>query len=87
MNSFVESPILFETENAADVAVQLADITNNELSTEELSKVVTVVTRLVNVARINFTLASAVVTIISNMISAESVQPTASEMYVCFSDS
>ncbi|MCJ8750077.1 hypothetical protein PDJAM_G00195120 [Pangasius djambal] len=68
-------------ENAAEVAVQLADITNNELSTVELSKVVTVVTKLVNVARINVTLASTVVNIISNvMISSESVQLAASEM-------
>ncbi|XP_053543371.1 adhesion G-protein coupled receptor G6 isoform X18 [Ictalurus punctatus] len=68
-------------ENAAEVAVQLADITNNELSTVELSKVVTVVTKLVNVARINVSLASTVVTIISNvMISSESVQLAASEM-------
>ncbi|KAF4092205.1 hypothetical protein AMELA_G00018250 [Ameiurus melas] len=68
-------------ENAAEVAVQLADITNNELSSVELSKVVTVVTKLVNVARINVSLASTVVTIISNvMISSESVQLAASEM-------
>ncbi|KAI5627156.1 adhesion G-protein coupled receptor G6 precursor [Silurus asotus] len=68
-------------ENAADVAVQLADITNNELSTDELSKVVTVVTKLVNVARINVSLASTVVTIISNvMISSEPVQLAASDM-------
>ncbi|KAF5892638.1 adhesion G-protein coupled receptor G6 isoform X14, partial [Clarias magur] len=67
--------------NAVEVAVQLADITNNELSTEELFKVVTVVTKLVNVARINITLASTVVTIISNMmISSEPVQLATSEM-------
>ncbi|XP_047674654.1 adhesion G-protein coupled receptor G6 [Tachysurus fulvidraco] len=68
-------------ENAADVAVQLADITNNGLSTTELSKVVSVVTKLVNVARINVTLASTVVNIISNvMISSEAMQLAASEM-------
>ncbi|XP_060770221.1 adhesion G-protein coupled receptor G6 isoform X3 [Neoarius graeffei] len=68
-------------ENAAEIAVQLADITNNELSTVELSKVVTVVTKLVNVARINVTLASTVINIISNvMISSESVQLAASDM-------
>ncbi|KAK3506641.1 hypothetical protein QTP70_011248 [Hemibagrus guttatus] len=68
-------------ENAADVAVQLADITNNELSNAELSKVVTVVTKLVNVARINVTLASTVVNIISNvMVSSEAVQLANSEM-------
>lgn len=72
---------LFEIENAAEIAVQLADITNNELSTVELSKVVTVVTKLVNVARINVTLASTVINIISNvMISSESVQLAASDM-------
>lgn len=48
---------------------------------EELSQVVTVVTKLVNVARINASLAQAVVTIISNvMISSEPVQLSASEM-------
>ncbi|TSL47662.1 Adhesion G-protein coupled receptor G6 [Bagarius yarrelli] len=68
-------------ENAAEVAVQLADITNNELTTVQLSKVVTVVTKLVNVARINTTLASTVVTILSNvMISSEVMQLATSEM-------
>ncbi|XP_030628062.1 adhesion G-protein coupled receptor G6 [Chanos chanos] len=67
-------------ENAAEVAVQLADITNNELSTEEVSQVVTKVKELVNVARINATLASTVVTIISNvMTSSESAQMNASK--------
>ncbi|XP_035380665.1 adhesion G-protein coupled receptor G6 isoform X3 [Electrophorus electricus] len=67
-------------ENAAEVAVQLVDITNNELSTVEVSKVVTMVKKLVNVARINATLASSVVAIISNvMISSDSAQLAASE--------
>ncbi|XP_076873437.1 adhesion G-protein coupled receptor G6 isoform X3 [Brachyhypopomus gauderio] len=67
-------------ETAAEVAVQLVDITNNELSTVEVSKVVTMVKKLVNVARINATLASNVVTIISNvMISSDSAQLAASE--------
>ncbi|XP_066532929.1 adhesion G-protein coupled receptor G6 [Hoplias malabaricus] len=67
-------------ENAAEVAVQLADITNNELSTVEVSKVVTMVQKLVNVARINATLATTVVNIISNvMITSESAQMAASE--------
>ncbi|XP_059211858.1 adhesion G-protein coupled receptor G6 [Centropristis striata] len=57
-------------ENAAEVAVQLADITNNELSNEEVSKVVTKVKQLVNVAKINITLASTVVTIISNVMTS-----------------
>ncbi|XP_036437119.1 adhesion G-protein coupled receptor G6 isoform X7 [Colossoma macropomum] len=65
--------------NAAEVAVHLADITNNELSNAEVSKVVTVVKKLVNVARINATLATTVVTIISNvMITSDSAQVAAS---------
>uniref|UniRef100_A0A672GKV6 Adhesion G-protein coupled receptor G6 n=1 Tax=Salarias fasciatus TaxID=181472 RepID=A0A672GKV6_SALFA len=57
-------------ENAAEVAVQLADITNDELSVEEVSKVVTKVNQLVNVAKINKTLAKTVVTIISNVMTS-----------------
>lgn len=57
-------------ENAAEVAVQLADITNDELSSEEVSKVVTKVNQLVNVAKINKTLAKTVVTIISNVMTS-----------------
>lgn len=73
-----------KTENAAGVAIQLADITNNELSYSEISKVVNVVQKLVHVVRINATLASTVVTIISNvMFSSESAQLAASERYVC----
>uniref|UniRef100_A0A3B4DCN3 Adhesion G-protein coupled receptor G6 n=1 Tax=Pygocentrus nattereri TaxID=42514 RepID=A0A3B4DCN3_PYGNA len=65
--------------NAVEVAVHLADITNNELSTAEVSQVVTVVKKLVNVARINATLATTVVTIISNvMITSDSAQMAAS---------
>ncbi|XP_078029832.1 adhesion G-protein coupled receptor G6 isoform X4 [Epinephelus lanceolatus] len=67
-------------ENAAEVAVQLAVITDNELSNEEVSKVVTKVKELVNVAKINSTLASTVVTIISNvMTSTETALATTSE--------
>ncbi|KAF7647093.1 hypothetical protein LDENG_00177540, partial [Lucifuga dentata] len=67
-------------ENAAEVAEHLADITNNELSNEEVSKVVTKVQELVNVAKINATLASTVVTIISNvMTSSETALAAASE--------
>ncbi|CAN9507363.1 unnamed protein product [Ophioblennius macclurei] len=67
-------------ENAAEVAVQLADITNDELSVEEVSKVVTKVNQLVNVAKINKTLAKTVVTIISNvMTSAETTLAHTSE--------
>ncbi|XP_076011137.1 adhesion G-protein coupled receptor G6 isoform X3 [Genypterus blacodes] len=68
-------------ENAAEVAVQLADITNNKLSNEEVSKVVTKVQELVNVAKINASLASTVVTIISNvMTSSETALTAASEI-------
>lgn len=66
-----------------EVAVQLADITNNELSKEEVTQVVFKVKELVNIAKINATLASTVVTIISNvMISSEAAQKDASETYV-----
>ncbi|XP_076613269.1 adhesion G-protein coupled receptor G6 isoform X1 [Chaetodon auriga] len=72
--------IQVSAENAAEVAVQLADITNNELSNEEVSKVVTKVKQLVNVAKINTTLASTVVTIISNvMTSSETALAATSE--------
>ncbi|XP_029985371.1 adhesion G-protein coupled receptor G6 isoform X3 [Sphaeramia orbicularis] len=60
--------IQVSAENAAEVAVQLVDISNNELSNEEVSKVVTKVKELVNVAKINTTLAVTVVTIISNVM-------------------
>ncbi|XP_074541488.1 adhesion G-protein coupled receptor G6 isoform X3 [Halichoeres trimaculatus] len=72
--------IQVSADNAADVAVQLAVITNNELSNEEVSKVVTKVKELVNVAKINSSLASTVVTIISNvMSSSESALAATSE--------
>ncbi|KAM3603119.1 uncharacterized protein V6R79_016738 [Siganus canaliculatus] len=72
--------IQVSAENAAEVAVQLAVITNNELSNEEVSKVVTKVKQLVNVAKINATLASTVVTIISNvMTSSETALAATSE--------
>ncbi|XP_065112209.2 adhesion G-protein coupled receptor G6 isoform X5 [Paramisgurnus dabryanus] len=67
-------------ENAIDVAVQLADITNNELSMEEVTKVVSKVMELVNIVKINVTLANTVVTIISNvMTSSDNAQLAASE--------
>lgn len=67
-------------ENAAEVADQLKVITNNELSNEEVSKVVTKVKQLVNVAKINTTLALTVVTIISNvMTSAKTALSATSE--------
>ncbi|XP_068198197.1 adhesion G-protein coupled receptor G6 isoform X4 [Antennarius striatus] len=70
--------IQVSAENAAEVAVQLADITNNELSNEEVSKVVTKVKELVNVATINASLASTVVTIISNVMSSSETALAAS---------
>eukprot|EP00064_Thunnus_orientalis_P009744 superscaffoldBa00001257_g9770 len=69
-------------ENAAEVAVQLAEISDNKLSNEEVSKVVTKVKQLVNVAKINSTLATTVVTIISNvMTSSETALASTSEKY------
>ncbi|XP_034999562.2 adhesion G-protein coupled receptor G6 isoform X1 [Hippoglossus stenolepis] len=68
-------------ENAAEVAEQLANITNTELPSEEVSKVVAKVQELVNVAKINVTLANTVVTIISNvMSSSEMALAATSEM-------
>ncbi|XP_019110247.1 adhesion G-protein coupled receptor G6 isoform X10 [Larimichthys crocea] len=64
--------IQVSAENASEVAEQLADFTVNELSKEEVSKVVMKVKELMNVAKINSTLASTVVTIFSNvMMSSE----------------
>ncbi|XP_019740465.1 adhesion G-protein coupled receptor G6, partial [Hippocampus comes] len=62
--------IQVSAENAAEVAVRLAAITDNRLSREEVSKVVSKVQQLVNVADINSGLASTVVTIISNVMSS-----------------
>ncbi|XP_077409500.1 adhesion G-protein coupled receptor G6 isoform X3 [Vanacampus margaritifer] len=62
--------IQVSAENAAEVAVQLAAITDNLLSREEVSKVVSKVQQLVGVANINTSLASTVVTIISNVMSS-----------------
>ncbi|MEQ2272800.1 Adhesion G-protein coupled receptor G6, partial [Xenotaenia resolanae] len=63
---------VFCVENAADVAEQLADFTKNSLSKEEVSQVVTKVHELVNVAKIDTTVAESVVHIISNvMISSD----------------
>ncbi|KAG7460949.1 hypothetical protein MATL_G00204350 [Megalops atlanticus] len=78
--SFWESPdfgnctdidgIEVSAENAADVATQLADITQNELSTNEVSKVVTKLKEIVNVAKINASLATTMVTIFSNVMTS-----------------
>ncbi|XP_058468948.1 adhesion G-protein coupled receptor G6 isoform X9 [Solea solea] len=72
--------IQVSAENAAAVAEQLANITNTELPSDEVSKVVSKVQELVNVAKINATLANTVVTIISNvMTSSETLQSAISE--------
>ncbi|XP_036405668.1 adhesion G-protein coupled receptor G6 isoform X2 [Megalops cyprinoides] len=89
--SFWESPdfgnctdidgIEVSAENAADVATQLADITQNELSTNEVSKVVTKLKEIVNVAKINASLASTMVTIFSNvMTSSDTALAATSEL-------
>lgn len=72
--------IFVSQENAMEVAVQLADITNNELSIEEVTQIVSKLKELVNIAKINVTLASTVVTIISNvMVSSDAAQKDNSE--------
>ncbi|XP_013999958.2 adhesion G-protein coupled receptor G6 isoform X4 [Salmo salar] len=72
--------IKVSAENAAEVAVQLDDITNNELSTDEVFKVVGKVKELVKVAKINTPLAKTVVSILSNvMTSSVSALAAASE--------
>ncbi|XP_077076267.1 adhesion G-protein coupled receptor G6 isoform X32 [Siphateles boraxobius] len=72
--------IFISQENAMEVAVQLADITNNELSIEEVTQIVSKLKELVNIAKINATLASTVVTIISNvMVSSDAAQKGNSE--------
>ncbi|KAG7220524.1 hypothetical protein INR49_018051 [Caranx melampygus] len=66
-------------ENAADVAVQLAGITDTQLDDALVSQVVLKVQELVNVAKINSSLAKTVVTIISNvMTSTDKVLATSS---------
>ncbi|XP_055728702.1 adhesion G-protein coupled receptor G6-like isoform X4 [Salvelinus fontinalis] len=72
--------IKVSAENAAEVAVQLDDITNNELSTDEVFKVARKVNELVKVAKINTPLAKTVVSILSNvMTSSVSALTAASE--------
>ncbi|XP_072218158.1 adhesion G-protein coupled receptor G6 isoform X2 [Leuresthes tenuis] len=58
-------------EEAANVAEQLANITKNNLTDEEVSKVVAKVQELVNVAKIDSAVAETVVNIISNVMSSE----------------
>ncbi|XP_055005317.1 adhesion G-protein coupled receptor G6 isoform X6 [Boleophthalmus pectinirostris] len=79
-NCTVINDIQVSAENAAEVAGQLVVITNNELSQEEVSQVVIKVKELVNVAKINTTLAHTVVTIISNVMKRpETTLPATSE--------
>ncbi|XP_022620605.1 adhesion G-protein coupled receptor G6 [Seriola dumerili] len=67
-------------ENAAAVAGQLASISDSKLSDVLVSQVVTKVQELVNVAKINSSLAKVVVTIISNVMnSSETALATSSE--------
>ncbi|XP_004561149.1 adhesion G-protein coupled receptor G6 isoform X8 [Maylandia zebra] len=71
--------IQVSAENASDVAEQLKAFTNNKLNEKEVSKVVSKVEQLVNVSKINFTLASSIVTIISNVMSGSATVPAASD--------
>ncbi|KAJ0026987.1 hypothetical protein NQD34_017987 [Periophthalmus magnuspinnatus] len=66
-------------DNAAEVADQLVVITNNDLDEDEVSQVVVKVKELVNVAKINTSLAHTVVTIISNVMKRpETTRPATS---------
>ncbi|XP_063350759.2 adhesion G-protein coupled receptor G6 [Pelmatolapia mariae] len=71
--------IQVSAENASDVAEQLKVFTNNKLNEKEVSKVVSKVEQLVNVAKINITLASSIVTIISNVMIGSVTVPSASD--------
>ncbi|XP_031693051.1 adhesion G-protein coupled receptor G6 isoform X6 [Oncorhynchus kisutch] len=62
--------IKVSAENAAEVALQLDNITNNELSADEVFKVVGKVKELVKVAKINTHLAKTVVSILSNVMTS-----------------
>nr|XP_046147568.1 adhesion G-protein coupled receptor G6 isoform X11 [Oncorhynchus gorbuscha] len=62
--------IKVSAENAAEVALQLDKITNNELSADEVFKVVGKVKELVKVAKINTHLAKTVVSILSNVMTS-----------------
>uniref|UniRef100_W5LWH5 Adhesion G-protein coupled receptor G6 n=1 Tax=Lepisosteus oculatus TaxID=7918 RepID=W5LWH5_LEPOC len=62
--------IAVSAENAADVATQLVDITNFELTKEEVTKIVTKLKEIINVAKINASLASTVVTVFSNVMTS-----------------
>ncbi|XP_042177631.1 adhesion G-protein coupled receptor G6 isoform X12 [Oncorhynchus tshawytscha] len=62
--------IKVSAENAAEVALQLDNITNNELSADEVFKVVGKVKELVKVAKINTHLAKTIVSILSNVMTS-----------------
>ncbi|XP_041108452.1 adhesion G-protein coupled receptor G6 isoform X3 [Polyodon spathula] len=65
-------------ENAADVATQLEDITNRELTTEEVTKIVSKLNQIINVAKINASLASIVVSIFSKVLNSSDTSLAAS---------
>ncbi|XP_051775473.1 adhesion G-protein coupled receptor G6 isoform X2 [Erpetoichthys calabaricus] len=57
-------------ENAAEIATQLKDITNNELTTDQVNKIVSKLKELISVAQINESLATTVVEVFSNVLSS-----------------
>ncbi|XP_055088238.1 adhesion G-protein coupled receptor G6 isoform X5 [Periophthalmus magnuspinnatus] len=78
-NCTVINNIQVSADNAAEVADQLVVITNNDLDEDEVSQVVVKVKELVNVAKINTSLAHTVVTIISNVMKRpETTRPATS---------
>ncbi|KAK1170756.1 adhesion G-protein coupled receptor G6-like isoform X5 [Acipenser oxyrinchus oxyrinchus] len=70
--------IAVSAENAADVATQLADITNRELTTEEVTKIVTKLNQIISVAQINASLASKVVAVFSKVLTSSDTALAAS---------
>ncbi|KAK1171509.1 adhesion G-protein coupled receptor G6-like isoform X6 [Acipenser oxyrinchus oxyrinchus] len=70
--------IAVSAENAADVATQLVDITNHELTTEEVTKIVTKLNQIISVATINASLASKVVAVFSNVLTSSDTALAAS---------
>ncbi|XP_039593742.1 adhesion G-protein coupled receptor G6 isoform X18 [Polypterus senegalus] len=57
-------------ENAAEIATQLKDITNTELTTDQVNKIVSKLKELISVAQINESLATTVVEVFSNVLSS-----------------
>ncbi|XP_058881216.1 adhesion G-protein coupled receptor G6 isoform X2 [Acipenser ruthenus] len=70
--------IAVSAENAADVATQLADITDRELTTEEVTKIVTKLNQIISVAKINASLASKVVAVFSKVLTSSDTALAAS---------